>query len=244
MVINEKLARGYWPDGDPLGECVTVDSDSACTAIVGIVQNVLMFNMVNDERSLIYLPATHPLLHGYQRGALLVRATERAPISAAVLRREIQGIAPNMPYLEIRPYEVVVAPELQPWRLGATMFGIFGVVALLIAAVGLYSVIAYLVSQRTHEIGVRMALGARRQDVVRLVLGEGLQVALIGLGLGIVVALLAGRFVVDLLYETSPRDPAIIGAVAAILTVVAAAAAIVPSWRASRVDPVSALRAE
>ena len=244
MLVNETIAAHYWPEGDPVGECVTLRQDSVCTEIVGIVQNVMTFRMVGDERGVVYVPITHSAVATMPGRALLVRTTSRAPITIAALRREMQGLASDMPYVGIRSFADMVAPEIRPWRLGATMFGIFGGVALLIAAVGLYSVIAYLVTQRTHEIGVRMALGARRQDVVSLVLGEGMRVAVVGLVLGVVAALLAGRFIADLLYETSPRDPGIIATVATILALVAAAAAIVPSWRASRVDPVTALRAE
>ena len=244
MLVNETIAKHYFPDADPVGQCAMIWRDSVCTRIVGVAQDIMMFGMIEDVRGQVYVPPSHPALARFPGGSMIVRLDARAPISAGGLRRELQSVAPDMPFVGIQSFAELVAPELQPWRLGAMMFGIFGGVALLIAAVGLYSVIAYLVSQRTHEIGVRMALGAARADVVALVMREGIGVALVGLALGVAAALVAGRFVVELLYETSPRDPAILAAVALVLAAVAVAAAMLPSWRASRVDPATALRSE
>jgi hypothetical protein len=128
--------------------------------------------------------------------------------------------------------------------MGATLFTLFGVLALLIAAVGLYSAISYGVTQRRHEFGVRMALGARVDDIVGLVLGQGVRAAVAGVVIGLGVALAAGGMVADLLFQTSPRNPLVFGAVGVVIVLVAVAATFVPAWRASRVDPVAALRAE
>ena len=133
---------------------------------------------------------------------------------------------------------------LKPWRLGAMLFSMFGALALLVAAVGAYSVIAYAVSQRTHEIGVRMALGAQTSHVVRLVMGEGMRAVAIGIVLGVVASLAMGRLVAALLYSTSPRDPMVIVAVAAMLAIVAITASIIPARRATSTNPAIALRAE
>jgi ABC-type antimicrobial peptide transport system permease subunit len=133
---------------------------------------------------------------------------------------------------------------LKPWRLGATLFSMFGALALLVAAVGAYSVIAYAVSQRTHEIGVRMALGARSSHVVRLVMGEGMRAVGFGIVLGVIASLAMGRLVASMLYNTSPRDPIVLVAVAAMLAIVAIMASIVPAWRATGTEPAIALRAE
>jgi ABC-type antimicrobial peptide transport system permease subunit len=122
------------------------------------------------------------------------------------------------------------------------LFSVFGVLALIIASVGLYSAISYGVTQRRQEFGVRMALGAQIDDVVRLVMGQGVRAAVGGVVIGLVVALLAGRFVADLLFRTSPRNPVVFGVVAAAILVVAVLATFVPAWRASRVDPATALR--
>ena len=134
--------------------------------------------------------------------------------------------------------------RLRPWRLGATMFSVFGTVALLLAAVGLYGVIAFNVAQRAHELGVRIALGAQTHDILRLVVGDGVRVTAVGIALGGAAALGVGRFVAPLLFHVSPRDPATLATVAIVLLGVAVAASGIPAWRASRVDPTAALRSD
>ena len=138
----------------------------------------------------------------------------------------------------------IIDPNLRSWQLGATMFLAFGGMALVLAAIGLYSVIAYDVAQRTHELGVRIALGARLGDVVRLVMGDGVRFALIGVGIGSAIALAAGQWIRPLLFDVSPRDPLVFGAVSAVLMGVAALASLTPALRATKVDPSVALRAD
>lgn len=135
-------------------------------------------------------------------------------------------------------------PVLRPWRLGATMYTIFGVLALAVAAIGLYGVIAYSVAQRLHEMGVRIALGARTGDLLRLVVGEGVRVALIGIVLGVAGAFAAGKLIASLLFGVPSRDPLTFGIVAIVLLLTATLASLIPAWRASRADPNLALRAE
>jgi putative ABC transport system permease protein len=135
-------------------------------------------------------------------------------------------------------------PHYRPWRLGATLFSLFGVLAGLVAALGVYSTVSYSVSQRTHEFGVRVALGARLGDVVRHVLGEGLRMVVIGVATGVTLSLLAGRLVAALLYGIEPGDPGTLSVVVLTLLGVATVAALVPAVRASRVSPLTALRTE
>jgi predicted permease len=247
MVVNGTLARWYWPGEEPIGQCVTLEDDTGCTEIVGVTEDVLVFSVVDDERGQFFLPLGHPAAkHGPPR-ALLVRTAQgraSAGAAAAAVRREMQALLPNMPYVDVRPFAELVAPELRPWRLGATMFGIFGGLALVIAAIGLYGVIAFAVAQRTHEIGIRMALGAAGARIVRSVLLDALRLVAIGFAIGGAVSLAAGRWLAPLLHDTSPRDPAIFLAVAASFAAVAVVASAVPAWRASRVDPAVALRAD
>jgi len=245
-VVNETLARHYWPaeSGSPLGACVLLGSDSTCTEVVGVVQDIMLFRLVADERAQLYFPLTHPAFPASAPGALLVRTYGEAASVTGPLRRALQALAPGMPYVDVRSFEELVAPQLQPWRLGATMFALFGGLALAIAAVGLYGVLAYTVSQRTHELGVRMALGATTRDVVGLVVRDGVRVAGVGLALGAAAALAAGRFVAPLLYETSPRDPVVLGAAAVTLLAVAVLASLIPARRAAHVEPSVALRGE
>jgi ABC-type antimicrobial peptide transport system permease subunit len=135
-------------------------------------------------------------------------------------------------------------PEMRPWRLGATLFTAMGILALLVAAVGVYSVIAYSVSQRAHEMGVRIALGARLGDIARLVIGEGLRTVAMGIAAGIALALAAGKLIASLLYGISPRDPSVMIGAAVILALIGIAASVIPALRAARVEPATALRVD
>jgi putative ABC transport system permease protein len=140
--------------------------------------------------------------------------------------------------------ESLLEPQVQPWRLGASMFGIFGLLALVVAAVGLYGVLAYSVATRSREFGVRGALGATAGAIARQVMSEGLRLTVVGLGIGGVVALGAAGFIAPLLFETAPRDPIVFGTVAGVLLLVALLASLIPALRAGRVAPADALRAE
>jgi ABC-type antimicrobial peptide transport system permease subunit len=151
---------------------------------------------------------------------------------------------PGVSYVTVTPLTKILEPNVRPWRLGATMFALFGGLALLLAAVGLYSVIAYNVTQRSHELGVRIALGAQGRDVLRLVVGSGLRVAIAGIVIGGSIALVAGRFIAPLLYHVSPKDPLIYVTAAVTLLAVAMLASLIPARRATRVDPNVALRAD
>ena len=245
-VVSEGLARLYWPDGEALGQCMKLGADTMpCTTVVGIAEEVHQEGILEEQtQPQMYLPLgqeTH-----YMRGVrtLYVRpAGDPARVVPAV-RQVMQTAAPNLPFAEVRLLHDLLATELRPWRLGAAMFGAFGALALLLAAVGLYGVIAYGVAQRSHEIGVRMALGARGGDVVRMVVRQGVVVALAGAAVGVLLALIGGRFVQDLLYATSARDPLVLGGVVLVLLTVAVIASLVPARRASRVDPVTALKSE
>ena len=147
-----------------------------------------------------------------------------------------------MAYINVRPFLDLVEPEVRPFRLGASLFGALGALALMLAGVGLYAVVSFGVARRTREIGVRSALGARAADLVRLVLGEGVRVTLVGVVVGVVLALALGRLVEAMLFEASARDPVVFAIAAATVLAVAALASMIPAWRATRVDPMAALR--
>lgn len=242
-IVTEMLARAYWPGVDPIGQCAMVGNENVCSQVVGVVKNVLQFSLVED-RALVYVPVGHPGFPSQRPTALLVRAVGDAEGLVPVVRKEMQALAPTMPFVTVRPYSDLVAPQLQHWRLGATMFTLFGVIALIIAAIGLYSVMAYWVSQRTHEIGVRMALGAQRGDVLRLVALQSSRPVILGLVLGTVTAIFASRWIADMLYETSTRDPLVYGAAALVLALSAVVASVVPARRSTAVDPAKAIRTE
>jgi predicted permease len=244
LVVNETLAKAYWPNANPIGQCARYGADSACSEVVGVARSVLQFSLINDDRAMVYAPLQHPGARFAPPSAMLVRVGRNADAIVPSLRRELQALAPTMPFVQVRSYGELVAPQLQPWRLGAMMFAIFGALALGIAAVGLYSVMAYWVSQRTREIGVRMALGAQRSDVVRLVAAQSARAIGAGVIVGGVVSLIGSRWIADMLYETSPRDPIVYGIAAAVLAVAAVVASVVPARRSAAVDPAQAMRAE
>jgi ABC-type antimicrobial peptide transport system permease subunit len=179
-----------------------------------------------------------------REGGLFIRTKGPASAQADQIRRDLQQLMPGVSYVTVTPMSTIMAGNTRSWKLGATMFTVFGALALVLAAIGLYSVIAYNVTQRTHEMGVRVALGAQSRDVVRLIVREGLTVVLPGIGLGGIVALGTGKWVAPLLFEVSPKDPTVFVAVITTLITVAAVASWIPAHRASRVDPNEALRAD
>ena len=160
------------------------------------------------------------------------------------MRDLVARLDPTISYVSVRVMQDLVDPQIRPWKLGATVFSLMGLLALVIAGLGLYSVMSYLVAQRTHELGVRLALGASGQRIIGMILRTSLGMAGLGMALGLGLALWAGRFVKPLLFETSPRDPSVIGGVAGGLLVVAVLASVLPAFRARRVDPMEALRAD
>jgi ABC-type antimicrobial peptide transport system permease subunit len=175
-------------------------------------------------------------------GGLFVRVRGPADRAAETVRKSLQPLMPGSSYVTAQPMSEIFAPTVRSWRLGATMFVAFGGLALILAAIGLYSVIAYSVAQRTHEIGVRVAFGARVIDVVRLVMTEGIRLAAVGVVIGAAIALYAGRRVKPLLFDVKPTDPLVFGVVVGVLLAVAALACLVPALRAGGVDPNVALR--
>ncbi len=244
-VVNRTMARTLWPRGNALGSCLRTgpgDEERPCARVVGVVEDAHRFEIREPPAMQYYVPL------GQEQGMggtyLLVRP--RGPASAAVtiLREALRPLDPSILWIQVERLSDSLDPELQPWRLGAMLVGVFGLLALVIAAVGLYSLVAYLVASRTHELGVRQALGATPGDVVRLVVRRGIGLAGAGIALGLVLAFLAAPRMRDVLFEASPRDPAVYLVVAVVLLAAAALASVVPARRATRVDPARALRAE
>jgi ABC-type antimicrobial peptide transport system permease subunit len=172
-----------------------------------------------------------------------VRPTDVDAMTGTI-RRTIQELEATVPFVDVRVLGDILDPQMRPWRMGATLFTAFGVLAALLAALGLYSAVAYAVTQRTREIGVRMAIGAVAKDVMSLIVGDGLRIAAVGVGVGVLLALAGSAFIRELLFETSPRDPLVLVVVAGALIVLAALASLVPARRASTVNPVVALRGD
>ena len=243
MVVSDGMAKRIWPGKDVLGQCVHVNADTMpCTYVVGVAENIKNQNLSGDDPGYYYYMPAVQFAPG--QGDLLVRTRGRATQYSETVRRALQREMPGAAYVSITPFSDVVGQQVQSWKLGATMFTAFGILALVLAAIGLYSVIAYSVAQRTHEMGVRVALGAQAVDVVRMVVREGATLGGIGVVMGTVAALLAGRWVKPLLFDVSPTDPAVFVSVIVLLIGVAVAASWIPARRAARVDPQEALRSD
>lgn len=243
MVVSQSMARRLWPGRDALGQCVRIGADTApCTTVVGVTEDVRTTDFASDAKQYYFRPIEQVAT---TRGGLFVRsrAGDAARIAETV-RRSLQPLMPGAAYVTVQPMAEIYGPQIRSWRLGATMFVAFGVLALVLAAIGLYSVLSYNVVQRTHELGVRVAFGARVADVVRLVMREGLGLTVAGIVAGATLALAAGRWVAPLLFQVKPTDPMVFGGVAVALLAVATLATLLPALRAARVDPNVALRSE
>jgi ABC-type antimicrobial peptide transport system permease subunit len=231
-----------WPGKDAIGQCIKVDRPAdPCRVVVGVAENIHQ-NSLTENQTLQYYLSIEQMRP--DEANVFVRTRGAASGHAGTVRRELQKLMPGASYVTAMPMRDIIDPRQRSWRIGATMFLVFGLLALVLAAVGLYSVIAYSVAQRTQEIGVRIALGAGVGDVVRLVLGEGMRFAIVGIVTGGGGALWASRWLGPLLFSVSPNDPAVYGVVAMVLLAVALLASAIPATRASRVDPNVALRSE
>ena len=246
VVVSQAMAKVLWPGQDPLGQCVRVmeqgtTREPPCTYVVGVAEDIRSQSLSEDRGFYYFLSSAqfHP-----QQAGLFLRTRGDAARQAEAIRRRLQPLMPGSSYITVTPYADVVGATMRSWKVGATVFGLFGALALLLAAVGLYSVIAYNVAQRAHELGVRIALGAQVGDVLRLVVGQGVRLGVIGLAIGATIAFSAARWLKPLLFQESARDPAVYALVAAVLLAVAVLASYLPARRAARLDPNLALRAE
>jgi predicted permease len=242
VLISETAARNYWPGQDPIGRPVSVGqggfhNDTAY--VVGVVGDV-------RYGTLDSLPVPDVYLSFYQspRGRMMmfVRTAGDPRTAIAAARREVSAIAPGLPLYDVRPMRERVADAMGYARFSALLLAAFAVVALALAALGTYGVISFGVSQRTREIGIRVALGATRRSVLRLVVGQGVWLAAIGGGLGLAGALVATRVLRSLLYGVAPSDPLTLVSIVALLTGAVILASWIPARRAAGVHPVEALR--
>jgi predicted permease len=241
MVVTQSMAKRIWPNEDALGKCVRVSVDTApCMTVVGISEDVRRRSLSKPEHH-YYMPIDVFQPRG---GGLFVRTHGRASDQKAVLQRALQPLMPGASYVTVTPFSENLNPQLRSWRLGAMMFSVFGGLAMLLAAIGLYSVIAHDVTQRMHEMGVRAAVGALPRNIIALVLRDALGVVTPGLLVGVLAALAGGRWIEPLLFEQSPRDPFVLVGVVAVLMATAFASSVVPARRAARVDPSAALRTD
>jgi putative ABC transport system permease protein len=243
VIINEETARRFWPDRDPVGASLTMGSgkEERRFEIVGVVKNGKYRSLGEQPRHFLY----HPILQGYYARSTLVAKTSGDPASLmAAVRREIGALDPNVAPTQLGTLEDHMTFTLFPARVSSVLLGVFGLLALVLALVGLSGLIAYSVSQRTREIGVRIALGAGTRDVLKLVIGEGVMLTLIGMTIGLAAALGLTRFLSDLLYGVSAVDPLIFGVITLLLIGIALFACWLPARRATKVDPMVALRCD
>ncbi len=241
-VVSDAMARVLWPGRDPLGQCMRVFSDTMpCTTVVGVAEDIVQRD-ITGPRYHYYLPIDQHRPAGGHSLLVRIRATPAREVER--IRRALQGVMPGASYVTVRPLAQLVDETRRSWRLGATMFSAFGVLALVVAAVGMYGVIGYNVALRMHEIGVRIALGAKRENILRLVVRQGVRFAITGIALGSAIGIAASPWLQPLLFEQSATDPATYATVGIVLLAVAIAASTIPAIRAARAEPSTALRSE
>jgi predicted permease len=239
VIINETMARRYWPGGDAVGRRLKLTKD--WLEIVGIAKDVKYRSLSEAPQPFLYLP----LLQDYRSNMILVARTAIEPEKMfQPVRAEVAALDPEIPIFDFKTFEEHLGISLYLQRMAATLLSIFGLLALSLASIGLYGVMAYSVSQRTRELGIRMSVGAERRDIFKLILGQGLTLSVVGLLGGLVVALAVTRLMANLLYGVSANDPFTFSSIALLLMAVALLACYFPARRATRVDPMTALRTD
>lgn len=242
VIISESLARRYFPGETPLGKRIGFGNQPVRWAeIVGVVADTRHFGLSADARPTLYFSDQQRP----RNFMTLVLRTSNDPLGfVAAVRREVQALDPKLAVATPQPLTALIADSIAVPRLVMLLFGSFAAIALLLAALGIYGVMAYAVTQRTHEIGIRLALGAQRRAVLRLIVGQGMRLALLGVGLGLAASFAVTRLMAELLFGVSPTDPLTFVALAAVLALVALIACVIPARRATKVDPIIALRYE
>ncbi len=241
-IINEALARRLYPGQDPIGRRIDFNWEtSGWQEIIGVVGNVKHYGLQENPLPTIYVPfAQRPAA----AMAVVVRSSLRPDDLVPEIRRQVASLDKDRPLIQVRTLDRVVAESVADRRLPMLILGGFAAAALLLGAIGVYGIVGYSVAQRTEEFGIRMALGARRGNIVRMVLVQGLRLALFGLLIGVAGSLAVARLISGLLYGVTPADPGTLGATALLILGVVLLACYLPARRAARVDPMTALRCE
>jgi len=240
-VINETMAKRFWPNREAVGQSIQTSADGPAIEIVGVVRDIKYYSLAEEPRPYVYTSAAQsyaPDVTMHIRTA----GDPKALIRAA--QKEIESLDPNVAITKLTTFAELRQAPLFPSRAMAIVSSLFGLLALLLAAVGIYGVTSYTVGQRTREVGIRIALGAERGDILRLIIGQGVMITLIGVGVGLVAALALTRFLSSLLFGVSATDPLAFVLIAFLLTFVALLACWIPARRATKVDPMVALRCE
>jgi putative ABC transport system permease protein len=242
-VINESMARAFWPGQDPVGKRLKLgpDANAEWTQVVGVVRDARNFGLDADVRQEIY----QSYAQAPPRRARLVVRTASDPLAlVSAIKGEVAALNKNLPVSEVATMEKLLNDSMAQKRFSMFLLTAFAGVALLLAAVGIYGVISYSVTQRTHELGLRMAFGAKPKHIRNLIVGQGAKLALVGVGIGVVAALLLTRVIAALLYGVSATDPVVFGGLAVLLVGVSLLACFIPARRATKIEPMNAMRYE
>jgi predicted permease len=243
VIINEHLAKLAWPNRDPVGQTIKVFGSETPIEIVGVVKDVTFDNIGEDPTPYLFFSIAQETDRG-GFGTLQVRTQGDAAVLLQTIRKEIQALDNSLPLVNVTTMEEAIRQGLWASRTGAALLSIFGLLALLLAAIGVYGIMSYTVGKRTREIGIRMAIGAQRGDVLKLVLNQGLLISSLGLVAGLGAAFLAARYFQNFLLGIGAGDALTYAAITLILTTVALLACLLPALRATKVDPLIALRTE
>jgi predicted permease len=238
-IASEAMVKQYWPNEDGLGKRFHFFGDPTLREIVGVVANSVINEVGEEMQPIVFLPMTQDYVPA---ATLQVRTSGKPEAVVATTRAALQSLDPNLAITNVFTIEQILSQALWAPRMGGLLLALFGALALVLSAVGVYGVLSYSVNQQTREIGLRMAMGAQRGDVMRLILGQGLRLTVLGLGLGLLVALGLMRVLVSLLFDVRAYDPLTYTAVTLLLTAVALLACYIPARRAMSVDPMVALR--
>lgn len=242
-LLGATLAKKYFGDANPVGQCLILGDAKTCTEVIGVVKDGIRYSPQEEPQGMYYVPLP-PADSSTNHLTMFIRTAEDAAKAAPGIQAALQTAAPNLPFVSARPLEEVLAPRYRAWRLGATLFGLFATLALVLASLGVYSVLAYAVRGRTPELGIRLALGAEPGSLLALVVRDGLRLTLIGVTFGVIGALIAGKAMGSLIYGISAWDPRTMIGAALTVVLVAVTASLLPARRAARVDPMVSLRSE
>jgi putative ABC transport system permease protein len=245
VIIDEEFARRHWPNEDAVGKRIRLggdDSRAPLLTVIGVVGRVKMEGLSQDSNRVQGYFSFPQLGNGGM--TVIVKAQSDPTQLISALREQVKAVDPDQPIYNIRTMNEIRAESVASERLNLTLLSIFAGIALVLAIVGIYGVMSYTVTQRTHEIGIRMAIGAQPRDVFRMVIGQGMTLALIGVGIGLIGAFALTRLMASMLFGIAPTDPVTFAVIAVLLTAVALLACFIPGRRATKVDPVISLRYE
>ena len=246
-IVNQAMARLIWGGQSPLGKCIRtgmIGPDAPCAEVVGVAADAKYADITAEPDPFFYRPLAQRPRQAPPMTVLHVRATGDPATIAGIIRRELEGLDPAVRFANVQPLMNLILPQIQPWRVGTLIFTLFGALGVVLAAVGLYGVLSFLVAQRTREIGVRIALGASSRSVLRRVLSQGARLIAIGVAAGLMLGAMATQLFASMMFGVSPLDPLVYLATALVLATIGMFAVYVPARRATQVDAMVALRAE